>query len=78
MTVICRNEVAATRLHVFVMRKLEVVMCNIVVGRYSNPETQKMWQGWIEPEDKAWIVFITADGSVSTFLNRDLDTGAVK
>jgi len=53
-------------------------MCNIIVGRYSNPETQKSWQGWIEPEDKTWIMFVAADGSLSTFLKRDPETGAVE
>jgi len=52
-------------------------MVNIKVGRYSNSETRKFWQGWIEPEDLSWIVFIDADGSPTVFLDRDPVTGAV-
>ncbi len=52
-------------------------MGNIRVGRYSNPETQKFWQGWIEPENLSWIMFIDAVGRPSVFLNRDPLTGAV-
>ncbi len=53
-------------------------MYNIKVGRYSNPETQKFWQGWIEPEDLSWIMFIDAVGQPTVFLNRDPITGAVR
>lgn len=52
-------------------------MVNIKVGRYSNSETRKFWQGWIEPEDLSWIVFIGADGGPTVFLDRDPITGAV-
>ena len=53
-------------------------MSNIIVGRYSNPELQESWQGWIEPEDLSWIMFIGADGCPTVFLNRDPETGAVQ
>lgn len=52
-------------------------MCNIVVGRYSNPKAIG-WQGWIEPEDRAWIAFIDLEGRPKFYLNRDPKTGAVK
>ena len=52
-------------------------MVNITVGRYSHPETRKFWQGWIEPDDKDWIMFVAADGKPVVFLDRDPDTGAV-
>lgn len=52
-------------------------MQNIIVGRYSNPETRKHWQGWIEPEDQSWIAFIDGDGHPVFFLDRDPDTGSV-
>ncbi len=52
-------------------------MCNIIVGRYSNPDLQKHWQGWIEPEDLSWIAFIDTEGKPTVFLNRDPKTGAV-
>lgn len=49
---------------------------NIHVGRYTNPETRKYYQGWIEPDDRSWIAFIDADGKPQFFLDRDPD-GAV-
>lgn len=52
-------------------------MNNIIVGRYKNPELLKSWQGWIESEDRSWIMFIGADGSPFVFLNRDPITGGV-
>ncbi len=52
-------------------------MGNIKVGRYSNSETKKFWQGWIEPEDNSWIMFIDAEGMPTVYLNRDSNTGAV-
>lgn len=51
-------------------------MGNVTVGRYSDPETRKEWQGWIEPEDKTWIMFVGADGKPTVFLDRDPETGA--
>jgi hypothetical protein len=52
-------------------------MGNIRVGRYSNPDLQSQWQGWIEPEDRSWIAFIDGNGKPTFFLNRDPVTGAV-
>lgn len=51
-------------------------MGNVTVGRYSDPELQKDWQGWIEPDDKSWIMFIAGDGKPVVFMNRD-ESGAV-
>jgi hypothetical protein len=58
-------------------------MQNIHVGRYSKesidgaPGVGNFWQGWVEPDDKSWIVFIDIDGHPVVFLNRDPKTGAV-
>jgi hypothetical protein len=52
-------------------------MYNIKVGRYTNEETRKYWQGWIEPEDLSWIMFVDAKGKPTVYLDRDPDTGAV-
>ena len=51
-------------------------MQNIAVHRYANPETQRIWQGYIEPDDKSWIAFVDAKGHVSLFDDRD-ETGAI-
>ena len=52
-------------------------MCNIVVGRYQDAELRKEWQGWIEPEDQSWIIFVRGDGTPDVYLNRDPETGAI-
>ncbi len=49
-------------------------MVNITVRRYEDvPE----WQGYIEPEDLGWIMFVHADGAPVVYLNRDPKSGAV-
>jgi hypothetical protein len=50
-------------------------MGNIIVGRYQECEG---WQGWIEPDDKTWIMFIDSEGHPIVYLNRDPVTGAVR
>lgn len=50
-------------------------MGNITVTRYAPGTTG--WQGYLEPEDKSWIVFVHDDGHPAIFLNRDPGTGAV-
>jgi hypothetical protein len=56
----------------------EANMTNIKVGRYSNPETKRFWQGWIEPEDLSWVIFVNAQGRPVIFMDRDPITGAVR
>lgn len=48
---------------------------NIEVGRYEQPEAVG-YQGWIEPADRSWIVFIDLDGKPVVFDSRT-DSGAV-
>ena len=53
-------------------------MYNIKIGRYSFPEKLSHgWEGWIEPEDKSWIVYVASDGKPVVYLDRDPDTGAI-
>jgi hypothetical protein len=49
---------------------------NIIVGRYGR-EDGADYAGWIEPEDRSWIVFVKEDHTVEVFLDRDPVTGAV-
>ncbi len=58
-------------------------MPKIKVGHYKNtggtasaPPVGARWAGWIEPEDKSWILFIGADGKPSFFPCRE-GSGAV-
>lgn len=60
-------------------------MQNIIIGRYSPEEgtvlpdgsIRQDWQGWIEPEDRTWIMFVAADVRPVVYLNRDPETGGV-
>lgn len=49
-------------------------LMNITVGRYSDASTGYL--GWVEPEDRSWILFVALDGSVQLFTERDPITGA--
>ena len=51
-------------------------MTDIHVHRYSKP-AEVGWQGYIEPADLSWIMFVDNDGKPVVFLNRDPQTGAV-
>lgn len=47
----------------------------VSVGRYEQPD-EVGWRGWVEPEDKSWIVFVPVDGPPLLFSQRD-SSGAV-
>lgn len=51
-------------------------MQNIIVGRYDVEGNG--YEGWIEPEDRSWILYVRDDHSVEVFLNRDTSTGAIQ
>ena len=53
-------------------------MSNIRIGRYSDPEAVGGWQGWIEPEDKSWIIFVDIEGHVFLFPERDENGGVIE
>lgn len=59
---------------------------DIHIGRYTArpPEAQPgvnypidWFEGWIEPDNKKWVLFLTTEGDPVLFTNRDPDTGAV-
>ncbi len=52
-------------------------MLGITVHQYSDPATREVWKGWIEPDDKSWILFVASDGSPVLFTDRDPVTGAI-
>ncbi len=56
-------------------------MTNITVGRYGDKEAKDEagngYVGWVEPEDKSWVVFIDTDNNPTVFTKRDLETGAI-
>lgn len=55
-----------------------MAMPKIKIGRYettggtvSAPPVGKRWAGWIEPEDKSWIIFIRQDGGAVFYDTRE-------
>lgn len=52
-------------------------MQNITVGRYGSSEDPGGYDGWIEPEDRTWIMYVRSDHSVEVFIHRDPETGAI-
>ncbi len=51
-------------------------MQDISVKRYKHPKRHG-WAGWMEPQDKSWIVFVGTDGRPIIFLNRDPVSGCI-
>ncbi len=51
-------------------------LMDIHVGRCSNPQDVG-YGGWIEPDDRSWIMFVDVEQKPVMFLNRDPGTGAV-
>lgn len=50
-------------------------MENVIVQRYANP-AEVGFQGWIEPEDRKWILFVDNDGKPTLWYPRNPETGA--
>jgi hypothetical protein len=56
---------------------MAVQMQNISVGRYACAESHG-WGGWVEPENREWILFVPAETHHKPeFYFRDPTTGAV-
>lgn len=53
-------------------------MLNVKIGRYSHPSVTEDYAGWIEPEDRSWIVFLGPDGTPAIYYPvRDATGGVV-
>lgn len=51
-------------------------LANVVVGRYADPQAVG-YLGWMEPEDRSWVIFVGLDNKPVVFLDRDQTTGEV-
>jgi len=49
----------------------------IKIERYKNPANVDGWAGWIEPSDRAWILYFKDGGETKFYPQRDTVTGAV-
>jgi len=53
-------------------------MSNIKIGRYAVVETDGEWTGFVEPEDRSWIIFLNHEGKPGLYWSqRDPDGGVV-
>jgi hypothetical protein len=52
-------------------------MTKIRIERYNDPAGVAGWEGYIEPEDRAWILYFAADGQTRFYPHRERETGAV-
>lgn len=51
-------------------------MPKLKIGRYDAKQTTN-FAGYVEPEDRSWILFVGRDGKPVLFTDRDPKTGAV-
>jgi hypothetical protein len=49
-------------------------MQNISISRYTDPKATG-WAGYVQPEDRSWIVYVGLDGRPVVFLHRHPVTG---
>jgi hypothetical protein len=52
-------------------------MQNLTVGRYIEPSVMTSYKGWIEPEDRSWIIFLDAEGMPVMYWRERGDDGSV-
>jgi len=55
-------------------------MPNMKIGRYSDvqAETGGQWSGWVEPDDRSWIIWLDATGKPALYWpERDADGGVI-
>lgn len=52
-------------------------MSNIKIGRYDHPSITVDYAGWIEPDDKSWIIFLGADGKPAVYYDQRDEHGGV-
>lgn len=52
-------------------------MGNVKIGRYDHPSITVDYSGWIEPEDRSWIIFLGADGKPAIYYAERDESGGV-
>lgn len=58
------------------MPKIKISRYSATGGTENAPPVGKYWAGYVEPEDKRWILYIQEDGTPFFFGSRDPETGA--
>ena len=52
-------------------------MGNVKIGRYEHESVTKEFSGWIEPDDKSWIIWLDENGKPATYFASREPGGAV-
>lgn len=53
-------------------------MSNLTIGRYDHESITVDYAGWIEPNDRSWIIFLGADGKPAVYYDqRDAGGGVI-
>ena len=52
-------------------------MSNLKIGRYSHESVSSEYAGYIEPDDKSWIIWLGADGKPALYFAEREPGGAV-
>lgn len=52
-------------------------MSTLTIGRYEHESITRDYAGYIEPADKAWIIYLDADGKPAVYYPEREASGAV-
>ena len=52
-------------------------MSNLKIGRYDHESVTKDWAGWIEPDDRSWIIYTDADDKPALYFPEREPSGTV-
>lgn len=60
------------------MPRITIARYNTTGGTATAPPVGKFYAGYLEPEDKRWILYIGVDGTPQFFGKRDADGGVIE
>lgn len=53
-------------------------MGNVKIGRYADPVTAEEWAGYIEADDRSWIIWLDGNGKPALYFSeRDANGGVI-
>ena len=55
----------------------DTTVSNLKIGRYDHPSVTDEYAGWIEPDDKSWIIWLDAHGKPAVYYKERNDDGSV-
>ena len=52
-------------------------MANIKIGRYAHESVTEHFSGWIEPDDRSWIIYLGPTGKPACYFPERDESGGV-